>query len=109
MFEPASPERRTGLSETDIALQTFMTIEAQGANGRCQVRDRDGAMTEMGLPFAASFRTAATRRKRTFQVLPSLSRSGFRAVLPTRALPADRLHLVRRRRERGQRAKANDT
>jgi hypothetical protein len=26
----------------------FSTVEAQGANDRFQVRDRDGAMTEMG-------------------------------------------------------------
>jgi hypothetical protein len=33
----------------DIVLQFFFwTVEAQGANGLFQVRDRDGAMTEMG-------------------------------------------------------------
>jgi hypothetical protein len=41
-------ERRTGFSEADFVLQIFSTVEAQGANGRFQVRDRDGAMTEMG-------------------------------------------------------------
>jgi hypothetical protein len=41
-------ERRTGFSEIDIVLQIFSTVGAQGANGRVQVRDRDGAMTEIG-------------------------------------------------------------
>jgi hypothetical protein len=37
-----------GFAETDIVLQFFSTVEAQGANGRFQVRDRDGAMTGIG-------------------------------------------------------------
>jgi len=41
-------ERRTGFSVADIVLQIFSMIEVQGANGRFQVRDRDGAMTEIG-------------------------------------------------------------
>jgi hypothetical protein len=41
-------ERNTlGFSEADIVLQIFQPAEAQGANGRFQVRDRDGAMNMM--------------------------------------------------------------
>jgi hypothetical protein len=42
-----SSERRTGSSEIDIVLH-FLMVQAQGANGRFQDRDRDGAMTEIG-------------------------------------------------------------
>jgi hypothetical protein len=52
LCEPAGSalvsERRTGFSEIDIVLQFFSTVEAQGANDRFQVRNGDGAMTEMG-------------------------------------------------------------
>jgi hypothetical protein len=52
LFEPAGSalvsERRTGFSEIDIVLQFFSTVEAQGANDRFQVRNGDGAMTEIG-------------------------------------------------------------
>jgi hypothetical protein len=41
-------ERRTEFSEIDIIVQFFSTGETQGANGRFQVRDRDGAITEIG-------------------------------------------------------------
>jgi len=41
-------ETTNGFSEIDIVLRIFSTIEAQGANGRFHVRDRDGAMTEIG-------------------------------------------------------------
>jgi hypothetical protein len=34
--------------EADFVLQFFSTVETQGADGRFQVRDRDGAMSEMG-------------------------------------------------------------
>jgi hypothetical protein len=34
-------------SETDIVLQISSPVEAQGANGRFQIRGRDGTMTEM--------------------------------------------------------------
>jgi hypothetical protein len=33
--------------KSTFVLQIFSTVEAQGANGRFQVGDRDGAMTEM--------------------------------------------------------------
>lgn len=32
-----------GFSEIDIVPKFFSTVEPQGANGRFQVRDRDGA------------------------------------------------------------------
>ena len=67
-------ERRTGFSEIDIVLQIFSTVEAQGANALFQVRDRDGAMTEMGRRLSwrpLSFYHLHIAENRRMQFLPA--------------------------------------
>jgi hypothetical protein len=52
LLEPASSawyrNDERGFRKSTSSCKFFSTVEAQGANGRFQVRDRDGAITEMG-------------------------------------------------------------
>jgi hypothetical protein len=41
-------ERRTKLSETDITLQFFSAVQAQGTNDHFQLRNLDDTMTAIG-------------------------------------------------------------
>jgi len=52
LYEPASSawhrNDERGFRESTSSRKFFSPVEAQGANGRFQVRNRDGAMTEIG-------------------------------------------------------------
>jgi len=52
LFEPASSawhrNDERGFRKSTSSCNLFSTIERQGANGRFQVRGRDGAITEIG-------------------------------------------------------------
>jgi len=41
-------KRRTEFPKSTSFCEIFSTVEARGANGRFQVRDRDGAIIEIG-------------------------------------------------------------
>jgi hypothetical protein len=52
LLEPASSawhrSDERSFRKSTSSSKFFSTVDAQSANGRFQVRDRDGAMTEMG-------------------------------------------------------------
>jgi hypothetical protein len=52
LFEPATSawhqNDERGFRKSTSSCKFFSTVEAPGANGRFQLRDRHGAMTEMG-------------------------------------------------------------
>jgi hypothetical protein len=92
LFEPvgsaSASKRRSRFSEIDIVLQFFSTVEAQGANDRFQVRNGDGAMTEMGAKRTLTARSSNFRswRKCDISGCPLYGCSWNRAGRPTNAI-----------------------